>query len=89
MEDRLDHEMFADLLLASALKAKKLSNDAEEYEIFEEFVFHNQSRADSTGKIDLTEDLSDAEFIELPFRHKFAIWEHTVFNKVLCVKFID
>ena len=41
VEDRLDHELFADLLLASALKAKKLSNDDDEYQIFEEFVFHN------------------------------------------------
>ena len=46
VEDRLEHELFSDLLLASALKAKKLSNESDEYEIFEEFVFHNHGRTD-------------------------------------------
>jgi hypothetical protein len=32
-------------LLITALKAKKLSNSLEEYEIFEEFVHHNYTYA--------------------------------------------
>lgn len=40
-EETTDHAILNDLFLMSALKAKKLSNDIDEYEIFEEFVFHN------------------------------------------------
>mmetsp|Transcript_3437 Transcript_3437/g.5158 ORF Transcript_3437/g.5158 Transcript_3437/m.5158 type:complete len:105 (+) Transcript_3437:586-900(+) len=40
-----DHDEFADVLLMTALTAKKLCNTAEDYEIFEEFVFHNLDAA--------------------------------------------
>jgi len=46
-EKKQEHEEFADLLLMTALKAKKLANSEEEYEIFEEFVFHNTAMASS------------------------------------------
>ena len=38
---RSDYAEFTELLLMTALLAKKLCNTPEEYEIFEEFVFHN------------------------------------------------
>ena len=40
-QTRAEHDEFADLLLMTALKAKKLARDEDEFEIFEEFVFHN------------------------------------------------
>jgi hypothetical protein len=43
--NRKDHSQFAEILLMSALMAKKLCNSEEEYEIFEEFVFHNLDEA--------------------------------------------
>jgi len=39
--DRKDYEEFQEILLMTALLAKKLTNCAEEFEIFEEFIFHN------------------------------------------------
>ena len=43
-DNRAQHEEFADLLLMTALKAKKLSCDEDEYDVFEEFVFHNSDK---------------------------------------------
>jgi hypothetical protein len=43
--NRKDHQQLGELLLMSALMAKKLCNTKEEYEIFEEFVFHNLDEA--------------------------------------------
>ena len=42
---RKEHNEFADLMLITALMAKKLCNSDDEYEIFEEFVFHNLEEA--------------------------------------------
>jgi hypothetical protein len=44
--NRKDHEDFADLLLITALMAKRLCNPQDEYEVFEEFVFHNLEEAE-------------------------------------------
>ena len=54
-ETREDHDEFADLLLMTALKAKKLARSDEEFEIFEEFVFHNTDKLTSTDKKGNTE----------------------------------
>ena len=39
--ERIEYQEFSELILMTALLAKKLCNTPEEYEIFEEFVFHN------------------------------------------------
>jgi hypothetical protein len=39
--DRNEYHQFSELILMTALMAKKLCNTPDEYEIFEEFVFHN------------------------------------------------
>jgi hypothetical protein len=44
--NRSEHDQFGELLLMSALMAKKLCNSPDEYEIFEEFVFHNLDEAE-------------------------------------------
>ena len=41
----LDHSNFADILLMTALIAKKLCNDEDEYEVYQEFIFHNLDEA--------------------------------------------
>lgn len=43
--DRNDYQEFSDILLMTALMAKKLCNSEEEFEIFQEFVFHNMDEA--------------------------------------------
>ena len=43
-KDKQQHDEFADLLLMTALKAKKLACPEEDYETFEEFVFHNSDK---------------------------------------------
>ena len=48
---RKDHMELSDLLLITALMAKKLCNTEEEYEIFEEFVFHNLREAQQQNQI--------------------------------------
>jgi hypothetical protein len=45
---RSDYREFTELLLMTALLAKKLCNTPEEYEIFEEFVFHNYEEVVTT-----------------------------------------
>jgi hypothetical protein len=42
---RKDYQQFGEILLMSALMAKKLCNSEEEFEIFQEFVFHNNDEA--------------------------------------------
>ena len=49
-KNRAQHEEFADLLLMTALKAKKLSCPEDEYDVFEEFVFHNSDKQGLAGK---------------------------------------
>lgn len=39
--DKTLHTFLSDLLLMSCLKAKQISNEDDEYQIYEQFVFHN------------------------------------------------
>ena len=39
--DKTLHTFLSDLLLMSCLKAKQISNEEDEYQIYEQFVFHN------------------------------------------------
>lgn len=42
---RSDHQEFVDILLMTALLAKKLCTAADDFEIYEQFVFHNMDEA--------------------------------------------
>lgn len=101
-EKRSEHDEFSDLLLMTALKAKKLANPEEEYEIFEEFVFHNTDINPAAGqtsdrKKEAEETKGSKEKKESskrhvekevqPLRGKFEKWEKNIFENYLCRKY--
>jgi len=54
-KERSQHNEFSDLLMITALKAKKVSNTKEEFLIYSETVFHNSSLAHLTSCENRTE----------------------------------
>jgi len=88
-KERVEHNEFSDLMMVTALKAKKIANSKEEYLIYQETVFHNSSLAHLTSCENRTEwmrTLSKKSFLDqqkdrreskkqLSLREKFFAWE--------------
>lgn len=87
----------------TALKAKKLSCSEDEYDVFEEFVFHNSDKHSTAGKFTAKRTVKEKEKeakgsqssvmpklpeVDLrPLRLKFKEWEKNIFEDYLCRKY--
>lgn len=97
---RSDFLQFGEILLMSALMAKKLCNTEDEYEIFEEFVFHNLDEAvEQKNQQDQNTNVpgqatkpkvhdqkieSNEQDKKCSMRDKFSQWKTNIFENHLC-----